>query len=83
MQTEYCRKIIYSCHYISAVFDKCKNTYETDISTLVNCNDFPDSEDPDVCSPDPFKRKYEIHYDNAESGSVSNCTIKHSGVIVP
>lgn len=41
--------------YCQAVFDKCKNTYETDISTLVNCNDFPDSEDPDVCSPDPFK----------------------------
>ena len=47
-----------SFYSLVAVFDKCKSTYETDISSLLNCDDFPDSENPDVCSTDPFKRKY-------------------------
>ena len=38
----------------SAVFAKCNATYDTDISSLLNCNDFPESENQDVCSRDPF-----------------------------
>ena len=48
-----------SFNWFTAVFNTCQ--YETNISAVINCDSLPNSEDPNICQPDPFKRTYTLN----------------------